>query len=712
MSWARGPGPGLGVFLTVGCGIALQLFLIRHALMLIGSGAAFSTLAAHIGGWGLGLGLAVNLPVWLRQPALLASAAVGAACLGGALSTTSTAMAGGWGTTGFLATACASGALTGLSIAWALSACANPLVALAGDLSGVATGALGHVLMAASFPRLPSPALWIGALAALAALRSRVGVAFVAALAGAVLLFPLEQPERLARADNPLGEALRRRGVDAWKASFYDQDGRVDAVENPGYGGVELFINGGTQAQTPGAGEDRVTASLARGLGAESALVLGAGGLADVATLLERDVRRVVAVERSRAVLRGARELSAPARSLFDDERVDVIPAEARHYLESGSERFDLVYLPLAYAAAGVAPAGLIFYPSYLFTVEGIAAQARATTPDGAICFALPATQLRDRLLATIGTLERRRGRRHSLARRLWVERDPAQRSYAELVCWAPHESLPAASPSPALTVLHGASSAASGELRKRLDGAGTLPPAWDSRPYFFDLYSLHPAGVQLPPALPGLPLWSPLALGLGVVALRLRGRGKAGDPAASHLAVAFATGMAFPALEYLALSVGRASGLSEGLAFASVAVAFAVAGLAAMAPAGSVRARALLGMAAMLGLVGFLAVGGIGWLFRIEAPARLFAGLLLMIVTMSAGAAPFAGLFRAERRRTGSPDVRQLFLASALGTLTAVAPVLLIELRWGGYGCAIAAAVAYGLAAALSMPRIALPTR
>jgi hypothetical protein len=713
MTHPRQLNGALLVFLTVGCGVALQLFMIRNALMLAHVAAAFLTLAAHIAGWGLGLGLGRSGSSWVRHPAVTASAAAGLAWLGTALSTAAGPLVpAGLGMTGFALTALMSGTLTGLSIASALAACPSPMLALGADLSGVGLGALSHVLLTASFPQIPSPLPWI-ALLVVSAARKSVGASVWTALVGAVLFAPLDHPARLARADNPLAKALRNRGLQAWIGSFYDLDGRVDAVVNPKSGGMELFINAATQAQTPTPSRDRVTVGIMELLKPRSAVVLGAGGMADIATLLGEGVERVVAVERSGAVLRAARTVAPPARELFEDPRVEIVHGEARRFVTENPGRFDLVLLPLAYSRAGVAPATLMFLPSYLFTIEGIIAQGAATTDKGAVCFVLPSFKLRDRVLATLGEIERHRVRRASLPERLWVADNPRTTAYTNVVCWTPHAALPAGYLSSDLKNLHHPQWPVSAALLKRLNGVESLPPVWDQRPYFFDLSTPRSGLGGVPPSVARLFIWTPMSLLLMAITFSRRRKLRHGRsaPAAAHMVIAWLTGFAFPALEYVVLSVARGSGFSEGIAYASVAVTFAAAGMIGMVPLGSVRQRTVLGATAMLCIAVFFALGGMTWLFALRPALAALYGPMLMAASMTAGAASFAGLFRAERDRSSSPpDVRQLFLASALGTLAAVAPVLLVELRWGGPGCALTAAVAYALAFGVTV--IAPPPR
>lgn len=78
--------------------------------------------------------------------------------------------------------------------------------------------------------------------------------------------------------------------------------------------------------------------------------------------------------------------------------------------------------------------------------------------------------------------------------------------------------------------------------------------------------------------------------------------------------------------------------------------------------------------------------------------PSLVF-GSVFMLALMSAGVGPFAMLFRAAQSRSlDGGEARQFFLASALGTLAGVAPVLAIDLRWGVPGTALVAGLAYAL--------------
>lgn len=703
---------GLLIFLTVACGIALQLFLIRQATILVHVTAGFPVLASHIAGWGIGLGLLHPAATKMRNPAITA---VGAACvawLGIIIATVPGLLhAEELGTLGLVPTALGSGILTGMSIAAALAMCRNPKVALGADLAGVGLGALSHVLLTSQFPSIPAPVVWI-TLLALCTARNHLRSSLLVAAVGFALIYPLDHPLRLSHAQTPLGKALRSRGLEAWQGSFYDHDGRVDAVENTANGGVELFINGGTQAQTPLQTPDQVTQAIIELLRPKSAVVLGAGGMADVATLLRADVQRVVAVERSEAVLEAARTTSQMAERLFADDRVEIVHGEARRFITDTQERFDLVFLPLAYGSAGISPAALLFFPSYVFTIEGITAQGDAATHNGAVCFVFPTTELRDRLLATIGMIERQRPQTHPLSSRLWVVENLGKSAYSQAVCWAPHAPLPTAALSPTLKALHHPQMRASSALTQRLRGIDTLPPVQDWRPYFFDLFARQHVWTNMPPHLSQLLLWTPIGLLLMAMLLLWNGRKahKPSTPKGHELSIAALTGFAFPFLEYVVLGIARGAGFSEGIAYAVAGITFAAAGFAAMTPHGSLRLRTLLSVVAMCSAAAFLHLDGISLLLALPAKIAPLCGLALMLALMTAGVSPFASLFRIPRTQSTVPtDVRQLFLTSALGTLIATAPVLLIELQWGGPGCAIAGGLVYllalGVTLAVSVP-------
>ena len=172
-----------------------------------------------------------------------------------------------------------------------------------------------------------------------------------------------------------------------------------------------------------------------------SVLVLGAGGGSDIGLALFHNSREVVALEANPDVLRvmagplrqrGGRiygpaagagrptQAAAPAA-------VRVLRAEARGYLATTGETFDIIQLP-SVDAFGASGAGLYAtQESYLYTVEAMEAMLGRLARGGVLCLTRWArTPPRDglRLLDTAATALRRRGAdpsRHLALVRSWV---------------------------------------------------------------------------------------------------------------------------------------------------------------------------------------------------------------------------------------------------------------------------------------------------
>jgi hypothetical protein len=144
-----------------------------------------------------------------------------------------------------------------------------------------------------------------------------------------------------------------------------------------------------------------------------SVLILGAGGGMEVLSGLEHGAKRVIAVELDREVIRLVRgPLSEYAGDLYHHPRVEVRLAEARRFLESTSETFDLISISLldsfVSSSSGVHAAS----ESYLYTVEALDAAMDRLTPNGLLAITRwIKTPPRDvpRLFHTLAaTLERR----------------------------------------------------------------------------------------------------------------------------------------------------------------------------------------------------------------------------------------------------------------------------------------------------------------
>ncbi len=131
---------------------------------------------------------------------------------------------------------------------------------------------------------------------------------------------------------------------------------------------------------------DHMTAALPYHLAREgfSALVLGAGGGMEVLSALEHGAGRVVAVEMNQQVVElvdgNFADLSG---KLYSDPQVELRATEARRFVQSSSERFDIITISLLdsflSSASGVHAAS----ESYLYTVEALNACRERLEPGG-----------------------------------------------------------------------------------------------------------------------------------------------------------------------------------------------------------------------------------------------------------------------------------------------------------------------------------------
>ncbi len=114
------------------------------------------------------------------------------------------------------------------------------------------------------------------------------------------------------------------------------------------------------------------------------ALVLGAGGGTEVLSALYHGAHRVVAVEMDRELVRMVSEtFGVFSGGIYNDPRVDVRVAEARRFVQSSREQFDIISISLldsfVSAASGVHAAS----ESYLYTLEALAACRARLAPGG-----------------------------------------------------------------------------------------------------------------------------------------------------------------------------------------------------------------------------------------------------------------------------------------------------------------------------------------
>ncbi len=134
-------------------------------------------------------------------------------------------------------------------------------------------------------------------------------------------------------------------------------------------------------------------------------LVLGAGTGNDVVIALRNRAERIVAVEIDPAILRLGRTLS-PSRP-YDDPRVVAVVDDARHYLRTTPERFDLVILGTLDSQTLLSGKANMRLENYVYTAESFA-DAREVLVDGGLLGAYYSTFGRNspwvagRVLATV----------------------------------------------------------------------------------------------------------------------------------------------------------------------------------------------------------------------------------------------------------------------------------------------------------------------
>ncbi len=113
------------------------------------------------------------------------------------------------------------------------------------------------------------------------------------------------------------------------------------------------------------------------------ALILGAGSGTDVAAALRHNVARVDAVEIDPAILRLGQQLH-PDRP-YADARVFPVADDARHFLRTTSQKYDLVVFALIDSLTLQSAFSGVRLESYMFTEESFRAVRDVLTPDGVL---------------------------------------------------------------------------------------------------------------------------------------------------------------------------------------------------------------------------------------------------------------------------------------------------------------------------------------
>ena len=112
-----------------------------------------------------------------------------------------------------------------------------------------------------------------------------------------------------------------------------------------------------------------------------SVLVLGAGTGNDVAAALRNGASRVVAVEIDPLILRLGRRLHF--EKPYDSPRVSAVTDDARSYLQTNSEQFDLIMFSLLDSHTTSSHFTNIRIDNYVYTLEAFREARRHLSPDG-----------------------------------------------------------------------------------------------------------------------------------------------------------------------------------------------------------------------------------------------------------------------------------------------------------------------------------------
>lgn len=113
----------------------------------------------------------------------------------------------------------------------------------------------------------------------------------------------------------------------------------------------------------------------------KSALVLGSGGGVEVLQALLAGCTSVTAVEINPLMIEATR---ASGSRVYDEPGVRVVIGEARNFMRTSRERFDLVFMPNVKSYGGTGRAHG-FLENYLLTREGLAEALRVLAPGGVL---------------------------------------------------------------------------------------------------------------------------------------------------------------------------------------------------------------------------------------------------------------------------------------------------------------------------------------
>lgn len=286
----------------------------------------------------------------------------------------------------------------------------------AADLLGAGLGAIMIVMLMQLMP--PSRALLLVAMLGLGAAaslwiecggRARQALPALALAAIALHLAPASWLEPVISPYKELSQTLRVTGTRV-VAERFGPLGQLSVVESellplrhaPGLSlnsrseipeQLGLFTNaGGMDAITRYRGErstlaylDDMTAALSYHLSKpRRVLVLGAGGGADVLRAIYHDTERIAAVELNPQVVELMRKpLLDFSGGIYARQGIDIHIADARGFLKTGAQRYDLIQVSPLDSRGGAAGGVTGLNENYLYTVEALREALGRLEPDG-----------------------------------------------------------------------------------------------------------------------------------------------------------------------------------------------------------------------------------------------------------------------------------------------------------------------------------------
>ena len=457
-----------------------------------------------------------------------------------------------------------------------------------------------------------------------------------------------------------------------------------------------------------------------RALAPERVLVLGAGGGFDVALALQAGARSVDAVEINGAMVGFTRSLGAFAGNVYDRPEVRVHEAEARRFVRSAPDEWDLISMSLLETdpATVRASAG---YQSWVFTIEAVDEYLARLRPGGILAIVQNTESLEEKTVATVLAALARRGlgtaealgrivvlglprdEANPFARLVLVSREALEPMRREQIAGAARETG---------IVTRFLSGVASSEPYVSLASGATPPPVWirrsadrldpptDDAPFFYDVHR-------------ALPFLFVITGGVATVLLALalaRERARPdGVPTAGAFAAA-ALGVGFMMLQ--SASIARGQFL---LGHPSLAVALAVGGMLVAAGCGSLlstlaggsrpRVRLALGGAAVA--LAVAADAGLWPRVMALAPGASTASLAVVVLGLVASIALPAGLcFPAclEVWGGGSSGPAALYAASSLASVIGASAATPLAMSHGLSAVFVAAACCYAAAGLLAL--------